>query len=284
MTFEPRRTRRLTPTRKVGPVSFTKVRVIALVARDRLVESRSADRSFNDTKHGFAPYFEAALRAIEKEVKTLRKTVDLVVFSLWSHSDAKSGKLRWLDTFPKGTTHRAVLVEIEDQVAELRIRDRRRVYELHQKFGSSRQVKRKREFVETEMQSRIFGDLLVLLCGESNVISIKRKSNQIEDQFGALNRIATLGVDVIVNPIHNYMVRYEMKLKRSALSKRGRVVLSVWNRGARKKGHEANESPSPWTAFANRRDVSKSLEEIPHPVAEQPGVRIALLDIDEIRK
>lgn len=41
------------------------------------------------------------------------------------------------------------------------------------------------------------------------------------------NRVAT---KIILNPVHDKMTRFEMKLKRRFLPKNNRLVISVWNK------------------------------------------------------
>jgi hypothetical protein len=77
-------------------------------------------------------------------------------------------------------------------------------------------------------------------------------------------------VEVILNPIHDFMKRHEMKKKRAALSLDGRWVLSVWNKG--KKG----ETYTPWTVFHNGSELTDSVLEVSVQI---PSVRIGIVNV-----
>jgi hypothetical protein len=106
------------------------------------------------------------------------------------------------------------------------------------------------------------------------VIGTKRKSAKVSDEFAFLPKLDEMGTRLIINPIHNYMFRHEMRRKCQIMSKKGRVVLSVWNRG----GKEGSEARQPWTAFSVGSDVTTKIREI-SPVPSQPGVRMGLLNL-----
>ena len=94
------------------------------------------------------------------------------------------------------------------------------------------------------------------------------------DDFGILDRLQQAGVNVVLNTGHDYMVRYEMKRKRAAFSKRLGLLCAVWNRGCKK----ANESRVPWMVIREGVDKTKEVKELEQPVPGQPGVRIGMLD------
>ena len=63
-------------------------------------------------------------------------------------------------------------------------------------------------------------------------------------------------VKIILNPIHEKMTRFEMKLKRQFLSKNNRWVISVWNKGKiNSKGKPIGDGVYPWTVYKNGRPI-----------------------------
>ena len=71
------------------------------------------------------------------------------------------------------------------------------------------------------------GNCCILICGESNGVKYSRERRRVEDVFG-LRRSLPSGT-VILNPVHDRMIRFEMPLKRSFLSKNGRSDLVPHN-------------------------------------------------------
>lgn len=85
-------------------------------------------------------------------------------------------------------------------------------------------------FVQYEIPQRIFGNSISLLCGETNIVKYSKEKKKIIDIF-KLNAAIPDYVQIILNPIHDRMTRFEMKLKRQFLSENNRWVISVWNKG-----------------------------------------------------
>ena len=147
--------------------------------------------------------------------------------------------------------------------------------ELAQYFGMSNASKKvKQEFVE-RLEERQFGPTLVMICGETNIVRTKRDSGRIIDEFGVRRRLRDFGTELILNPVHTYMRRYEMEKKRRALAVSGRWLVSVWNAGM-----SPSEAALPWGAYYRGRDVSNKIEELDSPIPEQPGIRIGILKVE----
>ncbi len=130
----------------------------------------------------------------------------------------------------------------------------------------------KQRFVD-ELASRQVGDALLVLCGESNIVKLKRASKTFEDWFGFCDRLEELKIGVVLNPIHDYMTRYEMRKKRQFYSRNERTVVSVWNKGRGK------ESWLPWTVFHDGEERTDRVQELESPFGERPDIRIGVLDI-----
>jgi len=143
----------------------------------------------------------------------------------------------------------------------------------HQRFAqSSSPTSRKVEFLD-DLPARRIADALLVLCGESNIVNLKRASKSVEDGFGFRDRLDELNVRVVLNPVHDYMTRYEMREKRRFCSRHGRTVVSVWNKG------KGKESWLPWTAFHDGKERTDQVPEIETPFAERPDIHLGLLDL-----
>jgi hypothetical protein len=105
---------------------------------------------------------------------------------------------------------------------------------------------------------------VVIICGESNGVPYHQNSGKVGDDFG-LRRSLPKNVTVVLNPVHDWMSRHEMKKKRSYLSENNRWVISVWNRGKRR-----DASGFPWTVFHNGRELAVTT------IQNQKGVGIGI--------
>ena len=132
----------------------------------------------------------------------------------------------------------------------------------------------KKAFMD-ELPVRLFGRTLFLACGETNIISTQRDSDELTDPFRFMEWLDRAAPHVILNPSHDYMVRPEMKTKRALFSGRGRVVLSVWNRG-----YMQSEACDPWLAFFDGNDVTGVIVEVPMP--STPEVRVGVFDVSKV--
>ncbi len=109
-------------------------------------------------------------------------------------------------------------------------------YEFTQKFGTITGMKMKdiEDFVNNEMPRRILGNSCVLLCGETNGVKYLPKDKKVFGSF-SLRAAIPKEANVVLNPIHDRMTKFEMKLKRKFLSEHGRWVVSVWNNGEKRQ-------------------------------------------------
>jgi hypothetical protein len=120
--------------------------------------------------------------------------------------------------------------------------------------GAQDRVASKRALIDG-LPARTFGSTMFLACGEANIIATQRGSAATVDDFGFMAHL--LGGALILNPLHTYMVRHEMKEKRRRYSEDGRVVLSVWN-----PGYQQHEPEVPWQAFANGREITDRISRV----------------------
>ncbi len=143
----------------------------------------------------------------------------------------------------------------------------------HQRFATSTSSTHDKQQFLDDLPSRQIGTALLVICGESNIVKLKRASKTFEDWFGFCDRMQDLKTRVVLNPIHDYMTRYEMKEKRQFYSQNGRTVVSVWNKGRGK------ESWLPWTAFHDGEEWTDRVHELEVPFAERPDIRIGIVEL-----
>ena len=106
------------------------------------------------------------------------------------------------------------------------------------------------------------GNITVLLCGETNVVKYDKGKKSVIDYFGVLKAIPS-ETRIILNPVHDRMTRFEMKLKRAFLSKHNRLVISVWNKGKTdKKGKNRDGRNPPWTIYSDGKEINMQREYI----------------------
>jgi len=123
-----------------------------------------------------------------------------------------------------------------------------------------------------DLPNRRVADGLLVLCGETNIAKMEHHS-EFTDSFGFTNRLREMNIGPILNPIHDCMTRYEMKMKRCNYSLGGRTVISVWNQG---NGRDASQ---PWTVFHEGMERTKAVPELPRPFSDRPDIRIGVLDL-----
>jgi hypothetical protein len=124
-----------------------------------------------------------------------------------------------------------------------------------------------------ELANRRDGNALVMVCGESNIVSLVRARGEVCDSFGFARALQNLNVSVILNPVHDYMRRYEMREKRRFVSQGGRTVVSVWNKG------KGREPILPWTVFHAGTDKIAAVRDLPTQFADRPDIHIGVLDL-----
>jgi hypothetical protein len=152
-----------------------------------------------------------------------------------------------------------------------------REYELLQEFGTLADISHNEmvKFVSDEMPKRILGNCCVVLCGESNGVKYFKLDKKVKDTFG-LRAAIPRETNIILNPVHDRMTRFEMKLKRQFLSEKSRWVISVWNKGKEDKNARARDGSGPaWTVFHN--GVSNDVDLLPNAL----GIEIGILDVEK---
>lgn len=246
-----------------------KVRKIGIVTRDYRNEFPNGYRDFSHT-------FSQVLRQLDDE------GCDTVLFSLFSliprtgydprrpFNDLKNIQAILLEEFQDGETRKA-----RRYVTYYRTASGWKEYDFYQVFGTvtGMPLEKIDNFVKHELPKRIMGNSCVLLCGETNGVKYSKGDKKVYDSF-RLRKAITSNVTVILNPIHDRMTRFEMKLKRKFLSENNRWVVSVWNKGKQDKNGKTKDGNGPaWTVFHNGEENEVST------IQNDLGVEIGVLDI-----
>ena len=272
--------------RKVSSIPSLDLKKIGIVARDYRDKFPNGYRDFS--------------YALPSVLKLLdNKGCDSVLFSLFS-IDARKGyspiasfkglkniKAIFLEKFKDGENRVPGVY-----VVYCRARSGWKAYELKQAFGTLNKLRREdidgfdrskgknveeifmRNFVSDELTRRIFGNCCVLLCGETNGVKYSKSDKKIHDTFG-LRKAIPNKVTVILNPVHDRMTRFEMKLKRKFISKNNRWVISVWNKGKQDKNGKVKDGQGPaWAAYYDGKEIE--VEKLPHNTT---NVEVGILDL-----
>jgi hypothetical protein len=207
---------------------------------------------------------------------------DTVLFSLYSIVPRESFDLRtafngienikaiFLEEFQDGKTRRA-----GRYVAYYRTTSGWNEYGFYQVFGTLTGMTQQaiEDFVTNEIPKRILGNCCVLLCGETNGVKYSKEDKKIHDTYGLRMAIPS-NANVVLNPIHDRMTRFEMKLKRQFLSENNRWVISVWNKGKQDKNGKTKDGNGPaWTVFHNGNEIDAP------KIQNVYGVEIGVLNI-----
>jgi hypothetical protein len=209
---------------------------------------------------------------------------DTVLYALYTWDERTAGNVTHAVLFDYLENLRIVVLEAgklsstwrggTDLVVQAWVRGEGEPRLMKQRFGRLQDLRNDdgAQFVAS-LPERLVANALVVICGESNIVQLQRKPEKgFRDHYGAVPQMHRLA-PVILNPIHDYMRRYEMKAKRRHYSEGGRWVLSVWNKG---KGKEARV---PWTVYYDGQELTDLVEEIPSPVQDRPDIAIGVCDL-----
>jgi hypothetical protein len=143
-----------------------------------------------------------------------------------------------------------------------------------QRFAKSTDPDDGKRMFMRDLPNRRVADGLLVSCGETNIASLVRASGDFNDPHGFTRQLREMNVGPILNPIHDFMTRYEMRKKRGYYSREGRTVISVWNQGKR-----PGEAPLPWTVYHNGTERTSAVRELRRPFRDRPDIRIGVVDL-----
>lgn len=169
-----------------------------------------------------------------------------------------------------------------EYVVYFKISNKWKEYRVTQKFGTLEYTKTFKDaviepFKKEVKEQRLFGNCTVLLCGETNIVKYSKATKTIDDKFGLLS-VLPKRIQVVLNPIHDRMTRFEMKLKRKFLSENNRWVVSVWNKGKVDKNGKVKDGTNPaWTVFHNGKE--KHIIPIKCDLPTRTNIEIGVLEL-----
>lgn len=210
---------------------------------------------------------------------------DTVIYSMWSFDDSNNN-LTEKQVFVNSKNIKRVILEtgnlksMTDLKTEIWSVDNEAPQIIYQEFAKANEDVLKKKHIVSNYFNRIIENCFLLLCGEMNIIKYKMQDKICNDEFDLTTVLNKNDIKFIINPIHDYMVRHEMKKKRAFLSFNNRYVISVWNTGKiSSTGKKIAEAKVPWTVFNNGHDISDNIIEIKSVVSNCPDIRIGVLTI-----
>lgn len=216
------------------------------------------------------------------------KECDSVLFSLFTIVKRKGFDA--IQIFNGLKNIRAVFVEeftdgdervADEYVVYFKDTNKWKEYRLTQKFGTLKYTKDFENrviipFINEIKEQRLFGNCTVLLCGETNIVKYSKATKKIDDKFGLLS-VLPKEIEVILNPTHDRMTRFEMKLKRKFLSENNRWIVTVWNKGKVDKNGKVKDGTNPaWTVFHNGKE--KHITPIECHIPTRTNIEIGILE------
>jgi hypothetical protein len=204
---------------------------------------------------------------------------DTILYALYTW-DRDSAVSRNHDAIFDGLAHvQRVILEVGQPAlesfdhVEVWLRGQQAPLLTHQRFATSTSPDASKQAFMTDLANRLVADALLVICGETNIASTIRGSDDFFDPYGFTERLREMNTRLILNPIHDYMRRYEMREKLRYYSLGGRTVVSVWNQG---KGKEAH---LPWTVFHAGEERTDAVRELSRPFGDRPDIRIGIVDL-----
>lgn len=204
---------------------------------------------------------------------------DTVLYSLFTWDEKSPAPRNHKNIFKGLKNVKCVILEVGNKKSvrkfvEIWLADDQKPLVVEQYFAkSSESYRLKRDFVN-DVKTRVFGNSILVICGESNIVSYVPNDGSFKDPFEFNQILKKQKVKFVFNPLHDYMTRYEMKKKRGYLSENRRAVITVWNKG-KKKG----EALIPWTFFYNDQDMTEKVQELETPIKGRPDIRIGIIPV-----
>jgi hypothetical protein len=256
-------------------MSKLNINKIGIVSRDYRNREKNGHRDFSYAfKSILTALDEQACDSVLFSLYTINKRTSFNVQNILEELNFENIKTIFLEEF-KDSEER---VPVEN-VIYYQDKDKWREQRLTQNFARANELTKKRieDFRKEVKEKRIFGNFAVLLCGETNIVKYNKDDKKIGDPHNYLP-LLNEEIKVILNPIHDRMIRPEMKPKREYLSKNQRLVVSVWNKGrSDKNGKVKNYKTPDWTVFYN--GMEKELKPLNHNVDNQADIQIGIINL-----
>ena len=267
---------------------------IVLKERSPKIEIKKIGIITHDYRHKEDNEYRDFSHTFEKIIKCLdSKNCDSILFSLFTIVQRESFKVQnylnglkniksvFIEEFSdKGAYNR----EVKKFIIYHKTAKCWQNYEIIQKFGTLEYTKRFencviKPFINEVKNYRIFNHCTVLLCGEINVVKYSPAEKKIVDKYSFM-KVIPKSVKIILNPSHDRMTRFEMKLKRKYLSRNKRWVISVWNKGKEDINGNVHDGNNPaWAVFYNGDDFTDKVDKITYSFSSKSNVEIGILNM-----
>lgn len=254
---------------KFGDKPSLDIKQLALISHDYQFKTLQS-KADSEKRYDFSGVFADVLRDIDSW------DCDTALFALFTLIGSEQDVLEKL---PKDPTHlKNVLVEVYTNPAQdarysvfTRTGNAWHLYCFQQKFGSRSYKVDIDQFVREIVPERVMGNVAVLICGEINALKYSPGRKCVEDPNELMSRLSL--VKIILNPIHDKMTRFEMKLKQQYLSQGERWLISVWNKGKKDSAGKTKDGKYAWRVFYNGK------EQYVEKVENTLGLEIGILDV-----
>lgn len=249
---------------------------LGLVTRDYNLVAPNGCRDFSRD-------FESILKYLDEH------HCDSGIFSLYSLSHGYQDQV--VPILTKLQHLQCVLIEYFDDdigtnkrsntqnVLYLKTHDDWQPYLCNKRFGSlsTREKQKTFELLSAVTTERTFGNATVLICGESNIVRYQQKEKQVVDRHQYLS-LHDADTQVILNPLHDKMLRYEMSLKREFLSQNGRTIISLWNKGKQlSSGRQFTEKCPAWSIYHDGTELHMPC--VQHGIENTINLEIGILTL-----
>lgn len=263
----------------INTPNLISIKKVGIVSRDYRKKDKNEFRDFSYTFENILLYLnQQGCDSVIFSLFTLVKRKSFDVIQTLNNIKMNNIKTIFIEEFLDGNER-----EAGEYVIYFKDKSIWKEYRLIQKFGTLEYTKSFKDTViepfkvEVEAQ-RLLGNCTVLLCGETNIVKYSKASKKIEDEFNFL-RVLNKNIKIILNPIHDRMTRFEMKLKRRYLSKNKRWVVSVWNKGKSDKNDKIKDGEkSAWTIYYDGKE--KDIRPIVCDISNQVNIEIGILDLN----
>jgi len=262
----------------IKPPNTINIKKIGMVSRDYRKKDENGFRDFSYTFNNVLLHLnEQDCDSVIFSMYTLVKRKSFDVIENLNQLEINNIKAVFIAEFKDGSERQS-----GDYVVYFKDKDGWQEHRLIQKFASLKYTQSfKNKIIEpfkVEVKNqRLLGNCTVLLSGESNIVKFSQANERVEDQFEYLD-VLNKDIKIILNPVHERMMRHEIKLKRSFLSEHGRWVISVWNKGkADKNGKVKNGKNPAWTVFYNGKE--KQIKPIINNFSTQLNIEIGVIDL-----
>lgn len=135
------------------------------------------------------------------------------------------------------------------------------------------------KFRENFKESRVIDDCALLICGEINLFTTNQDNYSVEDKYEIIPLIER-NVKIVINQGHDEMGRpHYVKAKRKFLSKNGRYLISVWNKGKKPIDFDPENSKKYWEIYHDGTEIHANIANPFNHQRQYEDINICIIDI-----